>query len=318
MVFEYITALSSVMTVLGILIAILYGRKWLDLRIKESSSPESVPSFGGYIVLNIPEKEKSYFHDLLKGFEEYAGIKGYKIKFSIDNSINDKIGFKFTVGDAGLDVSEEKVKDDLREFINKVEKGDDLDDLPVDHFSPSQQALLNTMKNRINFLHVSYKTQRRATELYESVLDRLALAHTGFNPQQNFYLQGGGTMSDKRNTSINSQGVVQGEDIKTIDIDIDQSIKIGRSFNEKKSQVEKVRQLMDSLSNSTELNDSEREEATKNLRKVKEELEDEEKPDSSRIKKWMDRAKDFLKIAKEGQGLYESAKETFESFDLPF
>jgi hypothetical protein len=37
---------------------------------------------GGYIVVDMPENEGPLFHDLLKGFEEFAKLKGYNIAFS--------------------------------------------------------------------------------------------------------------------------------------------------------------------------------------------------------------------------------------------
>ncbi len=61
--------------------------------------PKTVGS-GGYIVLDLPEEQKSIFHDLLKGFEDYSLSRGYKVEFSVDNSIADKIAFKFTIMEA--------------------------------------------------------------------------------------------------------------------------------------------------------------------------------------------------------------------------
>jgi hypothetical protein len=36
---------------------------------------------GGYIIVDLPEERRSLFHDLLKGFEEYARLKGYGVSF---------------------------------------------------------------------------------------------------------------------------------------------------------------------------------------------------------------------------------------------
>src|SRR4051794_14937103 len=46
---------------------------------------------GGYIFLDLLDDKRTLFHDLLKGFEEYAQLKGYQVYFSIDNSYSNKI-----------------------------------------------------------------------------------------------------------------------------------------------------------------------------------------------------------------------------------
>ena len=48
------------------------------------------------------EKERPLFHDLLKGFEDYAKLKGYDLTFSIDSSFDGRIAFKFTVKNDGV------------------------------------------------------------------------------------------------------------------------------------------------------------------------------------------------------------------------
>jgi hypothetical protein len=57
---------------------------------------------GGYIVVDMPEKDRPFFHDLLKGFEDYAKLKGYDLSFSIDSSFEGRIAFKFTVKNDGV------------------------------------------------------------------------------------------------------------------------------------------------------------------------------------------------------------------------
>ena len=52
---------------------------------------------GGYILLELPDNMRGMFTDLLRGFEEYAKLKGYNISFSVDNSLPNKIAFKFTI-----------------------------------------------------------------------------------------------------------------------------------------------------------------------------------------------------------------------------
>jgi hypothetical protein len=221
------------------------------------------------------------------------------------------------VGESGIDVSTEKVKRDLKEYIKRVEKGDDLDDMPSHHFNAEQQVVLAVMKNRINFLHHNYKMQKNVMALYESVIHKLTQANSVI-PHQTFYLQGGGNMTGKNYSSINSQGVIQGEHLQQIENNIDQSIHIGKSFNEKKDQVQNVSRLMESVEKSMALPKKNKEEIKKNLSKVVNELQDEEQPDPSRIKKWLNIAKDFLGTASAGKELIDQAKDAFSSFKLPF
>jgi hypothetical protein len=61
-----------------------------------------------------------------------------------------------------------------------------------------------------------------------------------------------------------------------------------------------------------------REGAAKYLGKVEDELTDEEKPDESKIKKWLDRAKTFLTTLGAGVSLLQKAREVFASFGITF
>lgn len=122
-------------------------RQTMKFREQESSGSGS----GGFIILNLPQDQISVFHDLLKGFEDYAKVKGYEIRFSADTTYNNKIAFKFTLGDEGINVSTQKVKKDLQEYIHKIQSGDTLNDLPVILPEAEHNLLLTLMKNRINF-----------------------------------------------------------------------------------------------------------------------------------------------------------------------
>ena len=88
-------------------------------------------NLGGYINIEIPEDHKSLFHDFLKGFEDYASIRGYQVSFSSDTTENGTFSFKFTIKDSGITVSTSKVKEDFNDYLRKVESGESLDDLPI-------------------------------------------------------------------------------------------------------------------------------------------------------------------------------------------
>jgi len=152
---------------------------------------------GGYIVMDMPENEKRMFHDVLKGFEEFALLKGYSVSFSLDGSVPDKVAFKFTILDRGVSVSTKKVQADLKDYIARVQNGDSLDDLPTVLPDAEHAALVLVMRNRINFLQHTYNALKNVVEFYERILHEGGVGNTGLVPAQNFYLQGGGSMASK-------------------------------------------------------------------------------------------------------------------------
>lgn len=271
---------------------------------------------GGFILLDLPDAQKPLFHDLLKGFEEYAQLRGYSISFSVDNTLPDKIAFKFTVVDTGVTVSTDKVKQDLQDYINKVKSGLPLDDLPVIISEHKHHLLLTVMKNRINFLQHSYTTQKNVTKLYENILQELSLKGFGIQHSPNFYIQGGGQMTPSNYNAINSNQIAQGKSIHMIDNQIDQSIKIENSFNERKNQIESLSKLLDSLRIAETNQEEKKEEVIRNISNVKDELSEEEAPEPLRIRKWLEKAKNSLSYLKIGKEVLEQARELFSSFGI--
>lgn len=151
------------------------------------------PEGGGYILLELPEAQKPLFHDLLKGFEDYAGLRGYRIQFSVDGSVANRIAFKFTIMEPGIGVSTTQVKHDLQEYIRKVQRGDSLDDLPMVLPEQEHNALLLAMKNRISFLQHTYAAQKNVIGYYEATLRHISRVDVPIMPSQTFYLQSGGS-----------------------------------------------------------------------------------------------------------------------------
>src|SRR3569833_734900 len=269
---------------------------------------------GGYIVLDLPDEQKSMFHDVLKGFEEFAQLKGYIISFSIDGSLPNKYAFKFTIGLGSVGVSTRQVESDLQDYIARVQRGDDLSDVPIVVSDAEHEALLLAMRNRITFLQHTYTAQRNALEFYEQVLKSGAAKGHGITPAQTFYLQCGDGMSTNSYTATESQNVAQGKDIEASNNTVDQSIHIGQSFNEKKEQVDALDKLIGALVNHAGGDEVKR--ASVNLEKAKDEIANEPKPEASRVKKWLETAQRAVKAAGLGKDLFELAKETFEGFGL--
>jgi len=268
---------------------------------------------GGYYVIELPDDKKSMFHDLLKGFEEYASIKGYHISISIDASIQDRIAFKFTLNEFGVTTSTSQVKKDLDEYIEKIRNGDDLNDLPEIINQVEHHRLIMALKNRISFLQQNHEVQKNVREFYDKFFQNLNLgniAHTHPAVQIN---NGGIEMDQRKYIANNSANVAQGDGHEN-NMEAN-NINIGSTFNERKELVEKIDDLI-SLIAGQECTDGNLTKANRQLASVKDELEDEDKPDKSSIAKWLGKAKSLLETAKEGSELLSKAKKVFALFGL--
>jgi len=270
--------------------------------------------YGGFIILDLPEEHRSIFNDLLKGFEEYAKLKGYTIYFSADNSMPHKIAFKFTLGDVGLSVSTQKVRKDIEEYINKIKNGESLDELPV-IISPVEHSLiLTTLKNRLSFLEHNYNLQKNSIQFYEDLLRKIA-SSKGITPQASVFFQTGGINKPHNYIATNSSRLIQGEAI-TYEDNSDQSvITISNSFNVKKEQIDKLNEVV-SLLKRDSIDDDKRQEAMANFDKIKEELSEEENPDKSKIFKWLNKTKKALENLILSHDTVEAINWVYHSFNF--
>ena len=113
------------------------------------------------------EEHRSLFHDFLKGFEDFAALKGYRVTVSIDSSNSQEFGFKFTIMESGITVSTDTVREDFNNYMQKIESGDALDDLPIVASPEDHDLILTKLKNRINFLQHSYNLSQNTIEYYD-------------------------------------------------------------------------------------------------------------------------------------------------------
>lgn len=146
-----------------------------EFEIKKEAE-ESKRDTGGYIILEMPGDKRSAFIDLLKGFEDYARLRGYSVFFSFDSSIPDKVAFKFTVAAFGITVSKEQIRKDLEDYIEKVKSGGRIEDIPIVLNKQEHDLLITTLANRINFLYHNYKLVSNTLKYYERLLNRGIIA----------------------------------------------------------------------------------------------------------------------------------------------
>jgi hypothetical protein len=167
-------------------------------------------NIGGYIIIDLPSNLKSTFHDFLKGFEEFAKLKGYHIYFSFDNSESDKIGFKFTIADNINNISENEVRDDIQEYIERLNNGEDFADLPY-VINPIEHSLIYTaLKGRISLLKHNLNLEKNARTLYEGMLRSLSESLSKYE-QQPILINNGEINAPGSIIESNTKDVIQGE-----------------------------------------------------------------------------------------------------------
>jgi hypothetical protein len=239
-------------------------------------------------------------------------VKGYSISFSIDATFSDRVAFKFTVQDSGVNVGAERVRRDFREYIEKVRGGaESLDNLPVIASIEEHELLLTVLKNRISFLQHSYQLSQNTIQLYERLFTRANSLPA--LPAPTVVVQTGGHMDSRNYNATNSSRLIQGESNEFSDSS--KNINIGRSFNERRQRIDEITALIDKLHSSSH---AESQKAILELEKVKEELSEHEQPSESAISRWLNKVKDVLKIAEVGHEVVQSAQNLLHSFGIPW
>jgi hypothetical protein len=266
---------------------------------------------GGYIVMEMPEKDRPHFHDLLKGFEDYAKVKGYEISFSIDSSFEGRIAFKFTVKNDGVVVGPERVRKDFEEYVQKVREGDveDLDDMPVVTTLAEHNLALTMLKSRIIFLQQRIKLTQNVNEYYEKLF--MYVRTFPALPAPSVIVQTGGSMDSRKYNSVNSERLIQG-DSNTYK---DSSVNIGESFNERQERIAALDYVIGKLK-STDAKSESVEKAQRELTKVRDELTEYPEPNKSSIRKWLEYAKNSMTGAILGYETVEAAKKLWELFGI--
>lgn len=322
--------LTIFLTIGGILFTYFYAKdrarqlKEKELNLESSKNKidnELYSNSGGYIILDLPNNIRNIFHDLLKGFEEYAKLKGYSISFSIDNSIDNKIAFKFTILENGVNVSTQTVRNDIKEYIEKVKNGDDIDDLPITISPEEHNLVLTTLKNRLKFIQYNYHLEKNTKEFYENLVNKISSSNFGINSQPAIYIQTGGQNTPRNMISSNSPNSLIGHN-NTYEnnslVNNETNIKISNSFNKKKEQIDEISKIIELLRVENELNPKVRQDLITNFDKVKEELSDEENPDENKIYKWLCKTKELIENMVLAHHTVEAIHWLYDSFKIVF
>lgn len=262
---------------------------------------------GGYIVLDLPDAQRGLFQDLLKGFEEYARLKGYSVSFSVDTTFHDRIAFKFTLTDPDVVVGNDRIRKDLKEYLERVSQGDSLDDLPQVISIEEHEILVTTLRNRINFLQHSYNLAKNSVEFYEGLIRRASAQP--FLPSPSIVVQTGGAFNAPNYSALNSPQAVLG-----IENTAKNSVRIAMTYKERREQLDLLTEVLERLASEPLL--PEREEAIRSLENVKEELEHVDQPEPGRVSRWLERAKQAIQFGSLGHETAQAAKELFKAFGL--
>jgi len=313
---EFLQVLSALATpgliFIAIVLAYFLASRWMresrNFRLVESERME-VPlsdsakksladialDHSGYVVMRMPDADKPVFLEMLRGFEDYARIRGYRLSFAFDASMADRIAFRFSILEGGLLVGSKQVTDDLNEYIRRVQSGAGFDDLEAILKPDQHQGAITILKNRLAFLEASYPQMREIARLYHDVSNRLSQLQAP--PSQQFFIQGGGTMAPTQYTAINSPQAAQGRDIKLIGNTATTDIKIGNTFAEQKEVIDRIDNVI-SLVARDKVTETDKDRAWQVydlLKKVHGEIADEPKPDGTRIKRYLEKAADLFK-----------------------
>lgn len=276
----------------------------------DNSFEKNEADLGGYIVVDVPEERKSLFQDLLKGFEEYSLIKGYRVSISTDSSIENKIAFKFTIIEYGVTTSPRQVKKDLNEYIDRIQRGDSFDDLINPSDPIETQQIIIALRNRIFFLQQNYQVEKNIKEFHEDFVRRMSLNSISHLPPTVQINQGTIGMEHKTYSANNSANVMQGDNHSNM-LETG-NITIGTTYNEKSIIIEKLDKLLLLLDD----NDSNLAKAKRKIESIKDELQEEREPDKNSIFKWLTKAKEILDAANVAEKIYSHAKDVYDVFGI--
>jgi leucine dehydrogenase len=289
-----------------------------DIDTDVLSSGEVGAHAGGYIVFDIPEARKPFYHDLLKGFEDYARLKGYRVFFSVDNSVPNKAAYKFTMAESGNAVSPQMVRHDVQEYVTQIQNmqaGDAFIDLPIVTTPLEHHLVVAAIKNRFSFLQHSYNLEKNARELYQRLLEQFASQPSKLLPPS-VVVHTGGAMDARTYSAVNSNHLLQGDNSSDVGFSSGTSIHIDRSFNAASANLEIIEQLIQALLTEPQLDPEQRAKAVANLTNVQEELREQEKPDGGRIRRWLENAKLALETGNVGAEAIEKFHQVWRAFNL--
>ena len=287
-----------------------------DTPDRETSTP-----YGGYVFVDVPDSYKGLFHDTIKGFEEFARLKGYRVGIAIDTTPPGKVGFRFTILDQGATVSTETVRSHIDEYIAKLNESesDVFDDLPIVIDPIEHEKLKTALSMRFTMVRNNAEMHKIAADFYKHlVLEMVQFKNggVGYLPVSSVIVNnqlehGGSQMARDTYLADNSPGAAVGKG-NTASIE-GSTIIIGSTLNEKNEQVNGLSELIELVKHSELQN---KDDAARYLVNAKEELIDGDPPDEGVIGQYLGKVKNIFALAEKGTEIYEKAKKVLDLFSL--
>ena len=205
----------------------------------------------------------------MKGFEDYAKLKGYDIAFSIDSSFDGRIAFKFTIKNNGLVVGSERVRRDFKDYVEQVRSKDIefLDHMPVITSAEEHTLLVALLKNRIAFLQHSYNLSRNAVRHYESLIANVRSFPALPGPSVMLTAEAITEPASGDASHLIAEDSSNGNGDSVLNIDI------GESFTDRQVRISALDEVIEKL-NSSEVQDGFLSKTQRDLWKVRDELAD--------------------------------------------
>jgi hypothetical protein len=281
----------------------------------QNSPDTDETDLNGYVFMPVDEAKKSIFTEILKGFEEYAKLKGYSASLSIDTSIKNKVGFKFTLHEDGVSVSTKKVKDDINEYINKLMSGGTFDDMPILITPEEHSAVIGTLKARLKYMEYTHALEKENKEFFQGLVNKITSSSISHQPANINLIQEGIGMDSRSYSATNSANVVQGDE--SANVIENSTIQIGKNIAEINSQLDLLKDALGAIESESKVNESLKP-VVRHLENTKEELEESATPDPSTVEKWLGKANAAIKTAGATTETLTKFQGLIESFGMAF
>ena len=285
-----------------------------DMQSAEASNP-----LGGYVFVDVDDENKGLFHDTMRGFEEFARLKGYRVSIAIDTSPPGKVGLRFTILDQGVTVATETVKSHVDEYIAQFSESSPFDNMPIVIEAVEHERLKAGLTARFMMVKNNAEMHKTAADFYRGLLTDLAQLKSGgvgylpVGPTiiHNQLAQGEANMTRDSYLADHSPGAAVGK--HNVALVEGSSISVGTTNSEQNARITALEELIELVVKS----DLERrEDAARYLMNAKEDMEDGDPPDPNLIGRFLGKAKEVLMLAHEGTAIYNKTKEVLSIFGM--
>jgi hypothetical protein len=278
-------------------------------------SQEAAPESGGFTFIEVADEYKTLFADAMNGFADFAKLKGYNVKVSLDTSLPGKIGIRITILDAGVTVSTASVRRDVDEYIKRLRSADDLSDMPMATNPVEHRLILSALQARFSYLQTQVEIRTVQADFYRRIISEWEAgsgrAVSYATPVQiTLTNEGLRNMRDSYNAE-NSQNIAQGKDANAVTKG--STILIGSTFTEKTKQIKSLKEIETAIRDA-QLPDETKQAAMRYVQNAREEMEDSANPSPDDVGKWLGRADTALKTAGAAAGLLEKIHEVLGMF----